>query len=247
VQVSSSSQSLAGGASQQAASLEETSATMEEMSTLTHKNTASSCSAADIVTASDQVVAKAESTIREMSVSMHEISESGEKITEVVKLIDAIAFQTRILSLNAAVEAARAGTAGAGFAVVADEVGRLAQECAGAARNTGDMIDTTVSNVRAGVARLHSAGEAIAGVLDHFARIKVLVNDVRSGSQDQAQGIDQVVRVVSQMQQLTGATAASAEQTAAASRELDARSRRLNDLVGQLRALVGEDSGEEDL
>jgi methyl-accepting chemotaxis protein/methyl-accepting chemotaxis protein-1 (serine sensor receptor) len=198
--------------------------------------------------ASMEKVGAAELTIREMSVSMHEISVSGEKITKVVKLIDDIAFQTKILSLNAAVEAARAGSAGAGFAVVAEQVGHLAQECAEAARSTAEMIDGTVAGVRDGSQKLVKAAEAIQEVVKHSSQVKVLVDEVHVGSQEQARGIDQVARAVTQMQEVTQKTASNAEEGAASGRELDGHANRLNKLVERMHELVGGNNtdGEED-
>lgn len=153
-QVCSTSQSLAQCSSEQAAALQQTSASMEQMSSVTHRNRDNSKSMVSLMEESETVVASAERTVRELSVSMQDITKSGEKITKVVKIIDNIAFQTKILSLNAAVEAARAGAAGAGFAIVAEQVGKLAEECAEAAHSTAEMIDDTVSRVREGGAKL---------------------------------------------------------------------------------------------
>jgi methyl-accepting chemotaxis protein/methyl-accepting chemotaxis protein-1 (serine sensor receptor) len=238
-QVSSASQSLAQYASEQAAALEETSASMEQMRSVTHKNNDNSRGTADLMNASMEVVGAAERTIREMSASMQEISASGEKITKVVKLIDDIAFQTKILSLNAAVEAARAGAAGAGFAVVAEQVGHLAQECAEAARSTAEMIDGTVAGVRDGSLKLVRAAEAIQEVVKHSSKVKVLVDEVHVGSQEQARGIDQVARAVTQMQEVTQKTASNAEEGAASGRELDAHAGGLGKLVRRMHAMVG--------
>jgi methyl-accepting chemotaxis protein len=239
VQVCSASQSLAQCSSEQAAALEETSASMEEMSSVTHKNNENSRSTASLMNESEEVVDAAEKTVRELSVSMQEISVSGEKITKVVKMIDDIAFQTKILSLNAAVEAARAGAAGAGFAVVAEQIGHLAQECAVAARNTAEMIDDTVARVRDGGDKLNRAAGAIQEVVKHASRVKILVDEVNVGSQEQSKGIDQVSRAVAQMQQMTQQTAANAEETASAGRELDTYADALNRVVRRMHTLVG--------
>ncbi len=244
-QVSGSSQSLAQYASEQAAALEQTSASMEEMRSVTHKNNDNSRGTASLMNASMEVVGAAERTIREMSASMQEISASGEKITKVVKLIDDIAFQTKILSLNAAVEAARAGAAGAGFAVVAEQVGHLAQECAEAARSTAEMIDGTVAGVRAGSQKLVKAAEAIQEVVKHSSQVKVLVDEVHVGSQEQARGIDQVARAVTQMQEVTQKTASNAEEGAASGKELDGHAERLGKLVRRMHALVGSSDAQE--
>jgi methyl-accepting chemotaxis protein/methyl-accepting chemotaxis protein-1 (serine sensor receptor) len=245
-QVSGASQSLAQYASEQAAALEETSASMEQMRSVTHKNNDNSRGTAELMNKSMEVVGAAERTIREMSASMQEISASGEKITKVVKLIDDIAFQTKILSLNAAVEAARAGAAGAGFAVVAEQVGHLAQECAEAARSTAEMIDGTVAGVRDGSQKLGRAAEAIQEVVKHSSQVKVLVDEVHVGSQEQARGIDQVARAVTQMQQVTQKTASNAEEGAASGRELDGHAERLSGLVQRMHALVGSAATQDD-
>lgn len=238
-QVSAASQSLAQGASEQAAALQETSASMDEMSSVTHKNTDNSQSTAALMTDCEHVVGNAEGTVRELSGSMQEISESGERITKVVKMIDDIAFQTKILSLNAAVEAARAGAAGAGFAVVADQVGHLAQECAEAARSTAEMIDATVSRVRDGGTKLSRTAEVIQQVVHQVSKVRILVDEVNVGSEEQSKGIDQVSKAITHMQQMTQSTAANAEETASAGQELDSYAESLNRIVARMNTLVG--------
>jgi methyl-accepting chemotaxis protein/methyl-accepting chemotaxis protein-1 (serine sensor receptor) len=238
-QVYRASRSLAQCASQEETALEQTSSSMEEMSSVTHKNKDNSSATAGLMQESEKVVDAAERTVRELSASMHEISASGEKITQVVKVIDDIAFQTRILSLNAAVEAARAGASGAGFAVVADEVGRLAQQCADAARNTGEMIEDMVARVRDGGGKLGRAAETIQAVVQQTAKMKVLVDEVNVGSLEQSKGIDGVSKAVAQMQQIAQKTAADAQETASAGQELDSDAEALNKIVNKMHALVG--------
>lgn len=238
-QVCSTSQSLAQVSTEQAAALQETSASMEEMNSVTHRNRDNSKSMVSLMEESETVVASAERTVRELSVSMEEITKSGEKITKVVKIIDNIAFQTKILSLNAAVEAARAGAAGAGFAIVAEQVGRLAQECAEAAHSTAQMIDDTVTRVREGGAKLGRTAGAIQSVVQFSGRIKSLVDEVNVGSQEQARGIDQVTSAVIQMRQMTEQAAGNAQETANAGQELDSYAEALNNIVCELDRLVG--------
>lgn len=241
VQVSSSSQSLARGASEQAASLEQTSASSEQISCMARKNTENTCSAAELVTQSQQRFVRANESLEHTVVAIGEINAQSGKVSKIVKLIDEIAFQTNILALNAAVEAARAGEAGMGFAVVADEVRNLAQRCAQAAKETADLIEESIAKSRDGQAKVDEVNTAIRKITEESVRIKMLVNEVNTGSQEQAVGMEQISRTITQMDQLTQATAASAEESASAAEELTTQSETLKELVARLTAMVGGD------
>ena len=141
--MSSSSQSLAGGANQQAAAIEETSSALEEMSTMTKLNAANAGQAHALTLETNSVVEKSNAAMHALVSSMSQISEASVDTAKILKTIDEIAFQTKLLALNAAVEAAQAGEAGAGFAVVADEVRNLAMRAASAAKTTAELIDGT--------------------------------------------------------------------------------------------------------
>jgi|SRR5271157_1251406 len=157
-----------------------------------------------------QLVAAANHNLEEMVQSMKEINGSGAKV---IRVIDEIAFQTNILALNAAVEAARAGEAGMGFSVVADEVGNLAQRSAQAAKDTALLIEESM--------------------------VKTMVDEVNTGTQKQARGIQQISSAVGQMEQVTQRSAANAEESAAASEDLGTQAQSLYAVVDRLRALAG--------
>jgi methyl-accepting chemotaxis protein/methyl-accepting chemotaxis protein-1 (serine sensor receptor) len=237
-QISSSAQSLAQGASEQAASLQETSSSTEEITSMTHKNADNSKGSSQLMVDMSQQVSEGNQKLDLMVASMKEINHSSEKISKIIQAIDEIAFQTNILALNAAVEAARAGEAGMGFAVVADEVRNLAQRCAVAAKDTASLIEESMAKSVEGSRRLDEVAGAIAGITDNAAKVKILVDEVHVGSQEQARGLDQVSKAISQMEQVTQKTAASAEQSAAAGQELSAQSETLRALVDQLGVLV---------
>ena len=152
--MSGASQSLAVGRSQQAASLEETSASTEEIASITRKNADHALQVAGLMQQSADGAVGVNQSLDRMVEQMKEIGNSSNKIARIIKVIDEIAFQTNILALNAAVEAARAGEAGLGFAVVADEVRNLAQRCAQAARDTAGLIEDSIATSRDGNARL---------------------------------------------------------------------------------------------
>ncbi|MCW5978967.1 MAG: hypothetical protein KIT09_12880 [Bryobacteraceae bacterium] len=238
-QVSSSSQSLAQGASEQAASLEETSASSEEITSMTRKNAENSQAAADYMTQVEARVAQANRALEQMIGSMKDINSASDKIARIIKVIDEIAFQTNILALNAAVEAARAGEAGMGFAVVADEVRNLAQRSAQAARDTAAMIEDSIAKSVGGSAKLNEVAEAIKSITESATKVKILVDEVNLGSQEQARGIEQIARAITQIEQVTQKTAASAEQGSAASQQLNAQAGAMNRAVEQVRSVIG--------
>jgi methyl-accepting chemotaxis protein len=223
VQVSSSSQSLSQGATEQAASLEETSASMEEMASMTRKNAEGSQQAASLMGEVDGRVAQSNRSLRAMVGSMTSIRESSAKVSKIIKTIDEIAFQTNILALNAAVEAARAGEAGMGFAVVADEVRNLAQRSARAAKDTATLIEESIAISREGSLKVDEVAAAITGITESVSRVRALVDEVSIASGQQSQGIDQVSQAIAQMEKVTQTTAATAEESAAASEELNAQ------------------------
>jgi len=238
-QVSSSSQKLAQGASEQAASIEETSASGHEISVMSRKNAENSELAAGLVTQSQQKFADTNQKLQQMVLAMGDIGVSSDKISKIIKVIDEIAFQTNILALNAAVEAARAGEAGMGFAVVADEVRNLAQRSAQAARDTAPLIEESIAKSKDGKSKVDQVALAIRSITEDSASIKTLVDEMSLGSKEQTKGITQVSKAIVQMQQVTQASAASAEQGAAAAQELTAQATAMQDVVGRLMAMVG--------
>jgi methyl-accepting chemotaxis protein/methyl-accepting chemotaxis protein-1 (serine sensor receptor) len=237
-QVASSSQALAQGSSEQAASLEETSASSEEINSMARKNTENSRSAADLVSASENKFVETNTALEQTVSAMNEINEQSGKISKIIKTIDEIAFQTNILALNAAVEAARAGEAGMGFAVVADEVRNLAQRAAQAAKDTSSLIEESITKSGDGKAKVDQVAAAIQALTAESATIKTLVDEVNLGSQEQSRGIDQIVKAISQMEQVTQKNAAGAEEGASAAEQLTAQSETLKDVVARLHAMV---------
>jgi len=238
-QVATSSQSLSQGASTQAASLEETSASMEEMASTTRHNAENSHEAAATMAETERLVSDANTALGQMIASMAAITESSDKVSKIIKTIDEIAFQTNILALNAAVEAARAGDAGMGFAVVADEVRSLAQRSAQAARDTAVLIEGSILSANEGRQRVSQMSGAIDAITQSAGKVRGLVDAVSVASREQSQGIDQVSHTITQMEKVTQATAATAEETAAASEELSAQAATAMEVVDQLATLVG--------
>jgi methyl-accepting chemotaxis protein len=240
--VSGSSQSLAKEAAEQAASLEETSASTEEITSITRQNAEHAAQVASLMSQNEQGIGRVEDSLERMVAQMREIHASSNKVASIIKVIDAIAFQTNILALNAAVEAARAGEAGLGFAVVADEVRSLAQRCTQAAKDTADLIEESMRNANDGSERLDQMAGAIRGLTENAARVKTLVDAVSSGSQQQASGVEQIAHAIVQMQSLTQRTAANADRGAGAGVQLTGYSDSLKQLVHEIREMVGAEA-----
>lgn len=237
-EVSSASQSIAQGASEQAATLEETSASGEEVNSMAKRNLDHTAQAGEAVTDSRRQFEESNKALGELLNAMAKIDASGTKISQIIQVIDGIAFQTNILALNAAVEAARAGEAGLGFAVVADEVRNLAQRCTQAARDTSALIEESIGNSRQGRERVDRVAKAISTVNNQATRIGQLVDEVNLGSREQSRGIEQLARAMSQLESVTQNNAANAEENAAAGEELNAQAERLRVLTEDLRVMV---------
>jgi len=237
-QVAGSAQQLSEGATEQAASLEETSASMEEISSMTKQNASNSQNAAALIVDASTLVSDSNRALTEMQHSMATIRDSSHKIANIIKTIDAIAFQTNILALNAAVEAARAGEAGMGFAVVADEVRNLAQRSAQAAKDTAALIEEAIVNSQEGNQKVEQVARSIGAVTETVGKAKQLVEEVHVASIQQADGVGQVAQAVAQMEKVTQNTAANAEESAAASEELSAQAETTMVEIERLEAMV---------
>jgi methyl-accepting chemotaxis protein/methyl-accepting chemotaxis protein-1 (serine sensor receptor) len=242
-QVSASSQILAQSAVEHAASLEETSASTEEIAAMTRQNTEHTHTAATLMDETTSVVEEANHLLKRMEVSMEAIKISSSKVGEIIKVVDQIAFQTNILALNAAVEAARAGEAGLGFAVVAEEVRDLSLRSAQAAKDTAELIANCITRSKEGYGTVDQVAAAIRKITSSAQKVGALLNDVKSSTSEQAGGVQHISQAIAQMEQVTQASAANAEQTAAAGQEMSAQADRLDEVVHRLAEMIGSTSG----
>jgi len=266
-QMSHSSKSLADNASGQAASLEETAASLEEISSMTKRNAQTAQSTKEFAVQTRQAAEVGARSTREMNSAMEGIKSASEEmrqamnaiknastdVSKIIKTIDEIAFQTNILALNAAVEAARAGEAGMGFAVVADEVRNLAQRSAKAAKETSTMIETAIARSDMGaqvnekvrlavedvVKKSKHVADRLGEIVEKVHQMDEQVAMIATASEEQSHGISQVSTAFNQMDKVTQSNAAGAEQGAAAAQELNAQADELRNAVADLARLVG--------
>jgi len=216
----------------QASNLEETAAAMEELTSTVHNNTANAEQANKLVAGTADSAKRGGVVVGQVVEKMASITASSNKISDIIGVIDGIAFQTNILALNAAVEAARAGEQGRGFAVVASEVRNLAQRSAAAAKEIKELITESVQQVADGGKLADSAGAAMQDIVKSVQDVAGLMQEIASASQEQSLGIDQVNQAVTQMDDTTQQNAALVEQAAAAAQSLSEQAARLEEVVG---------------
>ena len=219
-EISQAADDLSRRTEQQAASLEETAAALDEI-TATVRKTADGAKTAQGVVATAAADAKhSETVVRDAVTAMGAIEKSAEEITQIIGVIDEIAFQTNLLALNAGVEAARAGDAGRGFAVVASEVRALAQRSAEAAKEIKQLISTSTQQVGRGVTLVSDTGKALTRIREQVTEVNTVINEIAASAQEQASALAEVNTAVNQMDQVTQQNAAMVEQSTAASHSL---------------------------
>ncbi|SIR39178.1 methyl-accepting chemotaxis protein [Rhizobium sp. RU35A] len=234
-ELSSASNQLARRTEQQAAALEETAAALEEITTTVRMSTDRANEATRMVAETKASAGRSGGIVRDAIEAMGRIEQSSQKISQIISVIDEIAFQTNLLALNAGVEAARAGEAGRGFAVVAQEVRELAQRSANAAKEIKTLINTSADEVKGGVTLVLSTGEALKEIEDLVNRVNDHVATIARAAGEQSAALGEINTSVNHMDQMTQQNAAMVEETTAASQVLASESRQLTAILARFR------------
>ena len=231
MQIATGNQDLSARTEQTASNLQETAASMEELTSTVAQSAETARQANQLAATAADAATRGGDVMGQVVHSMEQISESSRKISDIIGVIDGIAFQTNILALNAAVEAARAGEQGRGFAVVATEVRSLAGRSAEAAKEIKALIGASVSTVEAGSAQVGQAGEAMHEIVSSVQRVSGLIGEITSSATEQRDGINQVNQAVGNLDQMTQQNAALVEESAAAAAALRDQAQRLAEVV----------------
>ncbi|WP_341893982.1 methyl-accepting chemotaxis protein [Ferrovibrio terrae] len=230
-EISTGSQDLASRTESQAASIEETAASMHEV-TMTVKQNADNAQAANqLATVARDTAEKGGSVVQDAVVAVTRIEESAQKISDIIGLIDEIAFQTNLLALNASVEAARAGEAGKGFAVVAQEVRALAQRSANASKDIKALIQASNTQVKTGAALVNQAGGSLTEIVGAIKKVSDIVAEIAAASREQSTGLEQINTAVGSMDEMTQRNGALVEETSASAQSLSSQAQELAELV----------------
>ena len=230
---------LAEGTALQAASIEETSSTIEEISSMVQNNAQNAQTADGLMGQTRTTVEQANTSMQRLFDSIQAANRSSLETSKIIKTIDEIAFQTNLLALNAAVEAARAGEAGAGFAVVADEVRSLARRAAEAARSTSQLIADTNRKIAEGTALVDETRKSFEDVHHRVGQSSTLITQIATASNEQARGVEQLNTAVNSIDKVVQQSVAGSEQSAAAAEQMRAQSTEMDHTLAELRLLVG--------
>lgn len=242
-EISSGSSDLANRTQQQASSLEETAASMEQLTGTVRQNSENAKNANDMAIDARGVAENGGEVVKEAVQAMERIESSSQKISEIISVIDEIAFQTNLLALNAAVEAARAGEAGKGFAVVASEVRSLAGRSASASKEIKSLIVESGQQVKSGAELVNKAGTTLEEIVASVKNVADLIADIAQASQEQSSGIDEVSTAVAQMDEVTQQNAALVEENEASAGSLVEQSQELD---GMMQFFKVDEQSEED-
>jgi methyl-accepting chemotaxis protein len=240
-EISTSTTDLSQRTEEQAASLEETSAAMEELAATVRKNAENAQLANQDANATREVADRGGAVVAKAVDAMAKIEDSSRKISDIIGVIDEIARQTNLLALNAAVEAARAGEAGRGFAVVASEVRSLAQRSSQAAKDIKDLITNSNGQVKDGVELVNKAGESLTEIVESIKKVAVVVSDIANASAEQATGIDQINKALTQMDEVTQQNSALVEENAATAKTLEHQAKAMDEQVSVFKIAAGHD------
>ena len=238
-QIATGNADLSQRTEEQASNLQQTAASMEELTSTVKQNADTARQANQLATSASEAAAKGGLVVGQVVTTMEAITTSSKKISDIIGVIDSIAFQTNILALNAAVEAARAGEQGRGFAVVASEVRNLAQRSASAAKEIKDLIGDSVEKVQTGSRLVNDAGNSMDDIVNQVRRVTDLIAEISSASVEQTRGISQVGDAVQQLDQATQQNAALVEESAAAADSLKRQAAKLAEIVSVFRLAAG--------
>jgi methyl-accepting chemotaxis protein len=238
-QVAASATSLAEGASDQAAGVEELSGVIERSTTVNNHNALNAKQASNLAAEANQAAGEGDKKVKRLMENMNEMNEASEQIARIIKTIDEIAFQTNLLALNAAVEAARAGEHGLGFAVVADEVKNLAGRSAVAAKETAAIIEKALAKIKEGNQIALETNEAFTQILDKAKMTSDLIGEIAASVQEQAEGMTKSTAAMQKIDSVAQQNAATSEETAATSEELHAQANTMMESVEKISQIVG--------